>query len=249
MADSGAPVLELSDVEMRFGGVTVLTGLSIDVAEGEVFGLIGPNGAGKSTLFNIASGLLTPVSGRVVLDGRDITKMRPDARARRGLARTFQRLETFRVLTVRENVLVAAEIRRRWSRDRTSPKAIADDLLERVGLSDIADKVVDTLSTGSARLVEVARALATKPRVLLLDEPASGLDDQETSRLGALLRGLAADGLSVVLVEHDVSLVMDVCARVAVLDNGRILTVGAPDAVRGDDAVQAAYLGPTLVET
>jgi branched-chain amino acid transport system ATP-binding protein len=244
----GVPVLELHGIDMRFGGVQVLTDVSLEISESEVFGLIGPNGAGKSTLFNIASGLLAPVSGKIVLDGRDITKLRPDARARRGLARTFQRLETFRVLTVRENVLVAAEIRRRWSRDRTSPRTIADDLLERVGLIDIADKIVDTLSTGSARLVEVARALATQPRVLLLDEPASGLDEQETIRLGELLRGLGREGLAVVLVEHDVSLVMDVCERVAVLDNGSILTVGSPDIVRGDGAVQAAYLGPTLVE-
>ena len=245
MAD---PVLELSNIAMRFGGVTVLTDVSLQVDDGEVFGLIGPNGAGKSTLFNIASGLLAPVSGRVVLEGRDVTKLRPDARARRGSARTFQRLETFRVLTVRENVQVAAEIRRRWSRDRTSPRQIADGLLERVGLTDIADKVVDTLSTGSARLVEVARALATQPRVLLLDEPASGLDEQETARLGSLLRTLGSEGLAVVLVEHDVALVMDVCRRVAVLDNGKILTIGPPEIVRGDDSVQEAYLGPTLVE-
>jgi branched-chain amino acid transport system ATP-binding protein len=242
------PVLELHEIDMHFGGVQVLKNVSVDAGEGEVFGLIGPNGAGKSTLFNIASGLLTPARGRVVLDGRDITKLRPDSRARRGLARTFQRLETFRVLTVRENVLVAAEIRRRWSHDRTSPKAIADELLERVGLTEIADRVVDTLSTGSARLVEVARALATKPRVLLLDEPASGLNDQETRRLGELLGSLGREGLTVVLVEHDVSLVMEVCARVAVLDNGSILTVGTPDLVRRDGAVQEAYLGPTLVE-
>jgi branched-chain amino acid transport system ATP-binding protein len=244
----GVPVLELHGIDMRFGGVQVLSDVSLEIGESGVLGLIGPNGAGKSTLFNIASGLLAPVSGKIVLDGRDITKLRPDARARRGLARTFQRLETFRVLTVRENVLVAAEIRRRWSRDRTSPRTIADDLLERVGLIDIADKIVDTLSTGSARLVEVARALATQPRVLLLDEPASGLDEQETIRLGELLRGLGREGLAVVLVEHDVSLVMDVCERVAVLDNGSILTVGSPEIVRGDGAVQAAYLGPTLVE-
>jgi branched-chain amino acid transport system ATP-binding protein len=239
-------VLELQGIEMRFGGVQVLKDVTLEAGAGEVFGLIGPNGAGKSTLFNIASGLLAPISGRVVLDGKDITKLRPDARARLGLARTFQRLETFRVLTVRENVLVAAEIRRRWSRDRTPPSAIADELLDRVGLTPIADQLVDTLSTGSARLVEVARALATKPHLLLLDEPASGLDEQETKQLGELLRSLGRDGLTVVLVEHDVSLVMEVCARVAVLDNGSILTLGPPDVVRRDGAVQAAYLGPTL---
>jgi branched-chain amino acid transport system ATP-binding protein len=238
--------LELHGIEMRFGGVQVLEDVTFEAREGEVFGLIGPNGAGKSTLFNIASGLLAPMSGRVVLGGRDVTKLRPDARARLGLARTFQRLETFRVLTVRENVLVAAEIRRRWSRDRTPPSTIVDELLDRIGLTPIADQLVDTLSTGSARLVEVARALATKPHVLLLDEPASGLDDMETKQFGALLRSLSCDGLTVVLVEHDVSLVMEVCARVAVLDNGSILTVGPPDLVRRDSAVQAAYLGPTL---
>jgi branched-chain amino acid transport system ATP-binding protein len=235
--------LELEDVSFSFGGRRAVDGVELSAAGGEVLGLIGPNGAGKSTLLNLVTGLLTPETGRVRLGGGDITAARPDRRARLGLARTFQRLETFGALTVRENVLVAAEARRRWSRDRTAVAGLVDGLLERVGLAALADRRVRSLSTGSSRLVELARALATRPSVLLLDEPASGLDENETTSLASLLTQLAREGLAVVLVEHDMGLVMQVCHRVAVLDQGRLLALGEPAEIRADPQVRSAYLG------
>jgi ABC-type branched-subunit amino acid transport system ATPase component len=206
--------------------------------------LIGPNGAGKTTLFNVVTGLLAPNTGRVDLDGRDITRRKPHQRARLGIGRTFQRLETFGSLTARENVLVAAEMRRGWSHDRKrSPAVIADEILERVGLQEVAEDRVDRLPTGTARLVELGRALATQPRVLLLDEPSAGLNESETATLGELLREVAGSGLAVLLVEHDMSFVMGTCERIHVLDFGRIISVGTPTEVQGDDTVRAAYLG------
>jgi branched-chain amino acid transport system ATP-binding protein len=215
-----APLLQTERVSVRFGGVAALTDVELSADAGHVTGLIGPNGAGKTTLFNVITGLQEPTAGCVLVDGRDVTTTSTHRRARMGLARTFQRLEVFGSLTVRENVLVAAEIRRRWSRDRADTKAVVEELLERVGLIDKAEARVDSLPTGQARLVELARALATRPRVLLLDEPGSGLDTQETAAFAHLLRGLATDGLAVLLVEHDVELVMSVCARIHVLDFG-----------------------------
>jgi branched-chain amino acid transport system ATP-binding protein len=237
----------LDGVSKRFGGVQVLTDVSLDIAPAEVLGLIGPNGAGKTTLFNISCGLLQPDTGVVRLDGDDVTRLQPEARARRGLARTFQRLEVFRVLTVRENVQVAVDIRRGWK--RAAPGVSIDEVLERVGIGHVADKVAGSLPTGTARLVEVARALATSPRVLLLDEPASGLDEAETERLGELVLELAADGHAVLLVEHDIAMVMRVSSRVVVLDNGTIIANGSPAEVRADPLVQEAYLGPAVEPT
>jgi branched-chain amino acid transport system ATP-binding protein len=159
------------------------------------------------------------------------------------MARTFQRLETFGSLSVRDNIQVAAEIRKGWARDRSNPSAVADELIGRIGLTGVADARVDALPTGTARLVELARALATRPTLLLLDEPGSGLDHQETGVLGNLLLDLAAEGMAVLLVEHDVELVMRVCDRVNVLDFGRLIAEGTPAEVQRDPAVQAAYLG------
>ena len=181
--------------------------------------------------------------GEELLDGRS-----PHHRARLGIARTFQRLEVFGSMSVRDNVRVAAEVRRTWSRanrrpGRAAPLDRADELLERVGLAAVADERVDSLPTGSARLVEVARALASEPRVLLLDEPSSGLDEAETDAFGDLLESLAAGGLAILLVEHDVELVMRVCARLHVLDFGRVIAVGTPAEVQRNAEVQAAYLG------
>src|SRR5262247_2177601 len=184
-------LLEVKDISVRFGGVQALDDVTFDVAEGAVTGLIGPNGAGKTTLFNVVNGLQAPNSGEVVLDGKDVTNMRPHRRARLGMARTFQRLETFGTLSVRDNVLVAAEMRRGWSRDGSSPRLVSSELLEQVGLEGVADERVDTLPTGTARLVEVARALASRPRLLLLDEPSAGLNEGETTDLGELLVRLA----------------------------------------------------------
>jgi ABC-type branched-subunit amino acid transport system ATPase component len=237
-------LLGVHEVSVRFGGLQALDGVSLDVDSGHVTGLIGPNGAGKTTLFNIVTGLLSPNAGRVELDGRDITRRKPHQRSRLGIGRTFQRLETFGSLTANENVLVAAEMRQGWSRDRArSPAVVTKEILERVGLQAVADERVDRLPTGTARLVELGRALATQPRVLLLDEPSAGLNESETATLGALLREVAESGLAVLLVEHDMQFVMGTCARIHVLDFGRIISVGSPMDVQADETVRSAYLG------
>ncbi|HEY4378106.1 MAG TPA: ABC transporter ATP-binding protein, partial [Acidimicrobiales bacterium] len=227
-----------------FGGHQALTDVRLDADPGVITGLIGPNGAGKTTLFNVICGLLAPTAGTVTLDGRDLTKAPPYRRARAGLARTFQRLELFPLLTVRENIRVAAAIRRGSRRDRSiDPDRVAGEMIERVGLGDLADARIGQLPTGQARLVELGRALASGPRVLLLDEPASGQTEQETEVFGELLGTLAEEGIAVVLVEHDVPLVMHVCQRIHVLDFGHIIAAGSPDEVRSDPAVLQAYLG------
>jgi len=236
-------LLEVSDISVRFGGNLALDGVSVEAEAGRVTGLIGPNGAGKTTLFNVITGLQPPTSGQVTLDGVPITRLSPTKRARRGLARTFQRLELFTMLSVRENIRVAADIHRSYSRSKDDPAAVTDAIIERIGLGAVADARVDALPTGQCRLVELGRSLATRPRVLLLDEPASGQDDTETAAFAALLRELAEEGMAVVLVEHDVALVMDVCARVHVLDFGRVIASGTPAEVQRNDAVLAAYLG------
>jgi len=236
-------VLRVEGVEVRFGGVQALRGVDLEVQPGSLVGLIGPNGAGKTTLFNVVTGLERPTAGRVLLEGRDITSLPPHRRARLGLGRTFQRIEVFSSLTVRENVLAAAEARRSWGRDEPDPERTARDVLRRVGLERVADARVEGLSTGLLRLVEVARGLATRPSLLLLDEPGSGLDGSESEQLGDLLLELVADGTAVLLVEHDVELVMRVCQQVNVLDFGQVIAVGTPAEVQGDAAVQAAYLG------
>jgi branched-chain amino acid transport system ATP-binding protein len=244
--------LETHDVTVRFGGKAALARTSVAVEQGAVTGLIGPNGAGKTTLFNVVCGLLSPNGGRVVLDGTDITSAPPHRRARLGLARTFQRLELFTSLTVRDNVRVGGEIRNRWGaswfRRRSGAGAgdvneETDRIIELTGLGPIADREVSEIPTGQARVVELARALMTRPTVLLLDEPAAGQTDRETEAFGGLLRRLAADGLAVCLVEHDMTLVMDVCETIQVLDYGRTIAVGRPEVVRADPAVIEAYLG------
>jgi branched-chain amino acid transport system ATP-binding protein len=235
--------LEAQGVTVRFGGKTALNRTTVTARPGCITGLIGPNGAGKTTLFNVVCGLQGPNSGRVVLGGHDVTRLPPHKRARRGLARTFQRLELFTSLTVRDNVRVGGDIHNRWNRGRSGSVPTADDVLELTGLRDLADREVSEIPTGQARVVELARALMTRPEVLLLDEPAAGQSDDETEAFGHLLRRLAGEGLAVVLVEHDMTLVMDVCETIHVLDYGRMIAVGPPDEVRSDPAVVEAYLG------
>jgi branched-chain amino acid transport system ATP-binding protein len=239
------PVLEVSEVCVAFGGNQVLTEVSLTVAEKGVTGLIGPNGAGKTTLFNVVSGLLAPKSGRVSIDGHDVTKAGPARRARRGLARTYQRLELFTSLTVRDNIQVAGEIRNSWSRRcRINVAAETDRTIDLVGLGDVADREVSELPTGRARVVEVARALMTQPKVLLLDEPASGQTEQETAAFGRLLRQLVDErDLAICLVEHDVGLVMGTCEHIHVLDYGQVIASGSPEQVKDDPIVVNAYLG------
>ena len=237
-------LLEADEVTVRFGGVVALSDVTLTAEQGSITGLIGPNGAGKTTLFNVITGLQDPTSGKVLIESEDVSGLKAHQRARLGLARTFQRLEVFGSLTARENVLVAAEIRRRWAKDRQAdPKAEAEGLLDLVGITHVAGERVDALSTGYARLVELARALATQPRLLLLDEPGSGLDSQESEVFGSLLLQLAKDGLTILLVEHDVELVMRVCDVIHVLDFGKKIAEGPPSEIKADARVQAAYLG------
>ena len=237
-------LLEVRGASVRFGGHAAVRDVDLDCEPGCVTGLIGPNGAGKTTLFNVVTGLQQTSSGRVLLDGRDITRDKAHARARLGIARTFQRLEVFGSLTARENVLTAAEIRRSWSHDRSiDPRVEADRVLERVGIRAVAHERVDALPTGLARLVELGRALATRPKVLLLDEPASGLDEAESGVFASLLVELAQEGMAVLLVEHDVQLVMAVCEQIYVLDFGAVLAAGTPEEVQRDQLVLDAYLG------
>ena len=230
--------LEVRDVHVKFGGRAALRAVDLVAHSGTITGLIGPNGAGKTTLFNVICGLQPPDLGEVLIGGTVVTGLAPFKRARQGLARTFQRLELFGLLTVRENVRLAADVA-----GRPSPGRIADELLARLGLGDEAHQRADRLPTGRARLVELARSLATDPQVLLLDEPASGQDERETAAFREVLREVADSGVAVVLVEHDVQLVMDVCSTVYVLDLGQVLCVGPPSTVQQDQAVLAAYLG------
>jgi branched-chain amino acid transport system ATP-binding protein len=232
-------LLEVDDVHVRFGGVIAVNGATFDVAESCIIGLMGPNGAGKTTLFNVITGLQTPTSGAVRFGGRDITKVHPRLRAVAGIGRTFQRLEVFGSLTVADNIRVAAEMR-----GMPDPDKVRDELLDRVGLRAFADVTADSVPTGIARLTELARALAVNPRLLLLDEPSSGLSEAETDDFAILIRSLAEDdGRSVLIVEHDVDLVLGLCSQIHVLDFGSIIASGPPAVIRADKRVQDAYLG------
>ncbi|MBW3664156.1 MAG: ABC transporter ATP-binding protein [Actinobacteria bacterium] len=228
---------------MRFGGVIAVDHASIDVESGRIAALIGPNGAGKTTTFNIISGLQEPTSGQVFWKGEDVTSFAVQARARRGIGRTFQRLEVFGSLTVYENLLVSAEIHRSWNNDAPQPRLVAEELIDLIGLEDFRHQPADSIPTGMARRTELGRALAIDPELLLLDEPASGQDEEETAEFGDLLRELARRGKSILMVEHDVELVMDVCEWIDVLDFGRIIASGRPEEIQANDEVQAAYLG------
>jgi branched-chain amino acid transport system ATP-binding protein len=236
-------LLDVNDVTVRFGGNVAVQDVSLVAETGRIHGLIGPNGAGKTTLFNVINGLQNPNRGRVAIDGEDITDLKPYKRARKGMARTFQRLELFGALTVRENIQVAASIRNRWGKTGEHPTATANRLMTRVGLEAMADIRADALPTGQARLVELGRALATRPRLLLLDEPAAGQNESETEHFADVLRELAAEDIAILLVEHDMQLVMNVCEHIYVLDFGRLMAEGSPNQIRNDPAVLTAYLG------
>jgi branched-chain amino acid transport system ATP-binding protein len=244
-----APLLAACEVTVRFGGVVALEGVNLDVGRGSITGLIGPNGAGKTTLFNVMTGVAPLAGGRVELDGVDICRWPTHRRGRAGIARTFQRLELFTGLTVGDNLLAAWESSMPGAvlgRQRAVGRRVVADLVERLGLGDVVDRLAGQLSTGQGRIVELARALAAQPRVLLLDEPSSGLDPGETAQFRDLLLdvvGRETGEPAILLVEHDVGLVMDVCDVIYVLDFGVMIAAGTPGEVRADERVIAAYLG------
>lgn len=250
-----APLLRVENLVKAFGGVRAVDDVSFSVEAGRIHALIGPNGAGKTTLFNLVAGVVVPTSGQVLFDGADITRFAPMQRARSGLQRTFQNLQTFGELSALENVMVGRHIH---SNTRFLPAMLglpavrrsnreaqdrAEALMRQVGLSAYLGARSDALSYGALKRLDIARALATEPRLLLMDEPAAGLNPSETGAMMELIRAIAAGGVTVVLVEHDMKLVMNLSEHIVVLDRGRKLAEGPPQAVRADPAVIAAYLG------
>jgi branched-chain amino acid transport system ATP-binding protein len=245
-------------ITKRFGGLTAVDDVSVTTEPGHVAALIGPNGAGKTTLFQCLTGVERPDAGRVELDGRDVTALTADARARLGIGRTFQRLAVFPSMTVLDNLRVGAEHRSAAPtlfrigsvllgilgavRENPEPTRSAREAIALLGLEDVADTVAGSLPTGTLRLVELGRALCHQPHVLLLDEPASGLDTTETEHLQHVIRQVATDGVAVLLVEHDVDLVFDVADRVFAMAEGHLIASGSPDEVRRHPAVLEAYL-------
>ncbi|MFT5221954.1 MAG: branched-chain amino acid transport system ATP-binding protein [Glaciecola sp.] len=254
------PALALVDIQVRFGGIVAVDGLSLEVNAGEIVGLIGPNGAGKTVSFNVITGLQKPDHGRVLLDGLDVTRLAPHKRTEMGLGRTFQLVQLFGGMTVRENCMVAAH---RFTHDGVvggalrlpqrgralrEARARADAALDFLGLGDLADTAVDGLPIGQARLVELARALCLQPKILLLDEPASGLDPTETADLAVTLARIRATiGCAMLLVEHDMSVVNGLCDHVYAMAFGRLIANGSPEDVRRHPEVLRSYLGDDAV--
>ena len=248
-------MLEVSAITQVFGGVTALDDVSFCAAKGAITGVIGPNGAGKTTLFNIITGIYRQTSGRVRLEGKDVTGLPPERLARRGLVRTFQNIELFGAMTVLENVMVglhtksssgvlSCALKMPWSiAEERRIRTEAMKWLEFTAIADLADVTAGNLPFGKGRLLEIARALAVGPAIILMDEPAAGLNSRETLALARLIQSIRAMGITVVLVEHDMELVMDICDRIVVLNLGKKLAEGTPREIQENPEVIAAYLG------
>ncbi|MBW2432837.1 MAG: ABC transporter ATP-binding protein [Deltaproteobacteria bacterium] len=256
MSPSNSALLKVEGLEKRFGGILALADYNIEIYPGEFVGLIGPNGAGKTTVFNLLSGVLKPTRGRIFFNGKDNTRLRPDQNAAMGIARTFQNIRLFNELSVIDNVKVAFHLRLgsgfwktllhapdyRHSEDEIERRSV--EFLELFDLKAMRDTAVKNLPYGSQRRVEIARAMATQPRLLLLDEPSAGLNPSETDDLMKILRTLHnMYGLTIFLIEHDMKLIMAICERIQVIERGRMLAMGSPDDVRSDQRVIDAYLG------
>lgn len=248
-------ILSAHDIGIAFGGIKAIDGVCFNVAPGQILSIIGPNGAGKTTLFNVVSGVYASDQGRVELAGDNVTGFAPDRLAARGLSRTFQNLQIFQRMTAAENVMVGRHLRERCnlfadlfrlpsvSRQNSATRDAALQLLDEVGLRGSADQLAGALAYGACKRLEIARALAAEPKVLLLDEPAAGCNAVETEEIDRLIRRVADKGIAVVLVEHDMKLVMKISDRILVLERGRPLTEGTPREVRDNPAVMEAYLG------
>ena len=249
---NGSAVLSAEEISVQFGGLRALDKVTLEVPPGRIVGLIGPNGAGKTTMFNVLTGLQAASTGRVLFDGTDVSRWPAHRRGRAGMARTFQRLALFTRMTVHDNLVASWESSHGGGvlgRGRQQRRRTVEGVMDLLDLWPLADRLAGELSTGQGRMVELGRALCTDPRLLLLDEPGSGLDAQETATFSAILRDVTSgvDAPAVLLVEHDMALVMDVCADLTVLDFGRVIARGTPDEIRANEMVRAAYLGDASV--